>query len=145
MAIEECALRAEEGKKLAEETYGAGESNDLEGVLGGGRAEAAYSVELTVESTQPAQIIPPPGQQIDLMQLFGMPQAPQQSAPEQHQQQFYQQQQNQQPRFPSNPDTNFFRSSSSPAIQTQPQQPPPQQQPTQQNMLLDMFNSARRG
>jgi hypothetical protein len=90
MAIEECALRAEEGKKLAEEAYGAGDSNDLEGVLGGGRAEAAYSVELTVESTQPAQIIPPPGQQIDLMQLFGKPQVPQPSAaPEQHQQQFY--------------------------------------------------------
>jgi hypothetical protein len=114
-------------------------------VLGAGRAEASYSVELTVEATQPAQIIPPPGQQIDLMQLFGKPQAPQLLAPEQHQQQFYQQQQNQQPKFASNPDTDFFRTSHSPAVQTQAQQPPPQRAPTQQNMLLDMFNSARRG
>ena len=149
MAIEECALRAEEGKKLAEEAYGAGEPNELNGVLGAGRAEASYSVELTVEATQPTQIIPPPGQQIDLMQLFGKPQAPQPSAPEHHhQQQFYQHQQNQQPKFASNPDTDFFRTSHSPAVQTQPQPPPqqpPQQPPTQQNMLLDMFNSARRG
>ena len=149
MAIEECALRAEEGKKLAEEAYGAGEPNELNGVLGAGRAEASYSVELTVEATQPTQIIPPPGQQIDLMQLFGKPQAPQPSAPEHHhQQQFCQHQQNQQPKFASNPDTDFFRTSHSPAVQTQPQPPPqqpPQQPPTQQNMLLDMFNSARRG
>ena len=149
MAIEECALRAEEGKKLAEEAYGAGEPNELNGVLGAGRAEASYSVELTVEATQPTQIIPPPGQQIDLMQLFGKSQAPQPSAPEHHhQQQFYQHQQNQQPKFASNPDTDFFRTSHSPAVQTQPQPPPqqpPQQPPTQQNMLLDMFNSARRG
>ena len=146
MAIEECALRAEEGKKLAEDAYSAGEPNDLNGVLGGGRAEeASYSVELTVESVQPAQIIPPAGQQIDLMQLFGKPSAPQPSVPEQHQQQLYQQQQNQQPKFASNPDTDFFRASPSPAVQTQAQHPPPQQPPTQQNMLLDMFNSARRG
>jgi len=147
MAIEECALRAEEGKKLAEEAYGVGEHTDLNGVLGGGQAEASYAVELTVESTQPAQSIPPAGQQIDLMQLFGKPQALQPAVPEQHQQQFYQQQQNQQPKFTSNPDTDFFRTSHSPAVQAQAQaqHPQPQQAPTQQNMLLDMFNSARRG
>ena len=143
MAIEECALRAEEGKKLAEEAYGGGVHNDLNGVLGAGQAEASY-VEMTVESTQPAQPIPPAGQQIDLMQLFGKPQAPQPAVPEPHQQQFYQQQQNHQPKFTSNPDTDFFRTSHSPAVHAQAQQPPPQQPPTQQNMLLNMFNSARR-
>jgi hypothetical protein len=91
------------------------------------------------------------------MQLFGKPQAQQQQqqhmpqpAPQMNQEHFYQHQQQQQqqsfqqPKFASNPDTDFFRTTHSPAAQAQAQQPPPQA-PSQQNMLLDMLNSARRG
>ena len=162
MAIEECALRAEEGRKMAEDP----DESELTARYGPDGVEQAnfpYQTQPPIEPTQIMQPMPPAGQQIDLMQLFGKPQAQQQQqqqrmpqpAPQmeldhyyqQHQQQQHQQQHYQpvqQPKFASNPDTDFFRSSHSPAVQAQAQQPPPQG-PTQQNMLLDMFNSARRG
>lgn len=162
MAIEECALRAEEGRKLAEESY-EGQPTAPYGTNGSEQEEMPYEAQMMMEPTPPAQPMPPPGQQIDLMQLFGKPELqPQQQQqhmpqpmPQVNQEQFYQQQQHQQqyqpqqqpaqqPKFASNPDTDFFRSSHSPAAPAQAQQPPTQP-PTQQHMLLDMFNSARRG
>lgn len=157
MAIEECALRAEEGKKLAEESYEEVPNtyNGFEGNVYQVEAEAqgGYQTQSSVEAPQPTHPMPPGGQQIELMQLFGkaptpaqqqMPQQAPQVAPEPPQQ-YYQQQQNQQPKFASNPDTDFFRSSASPALQAAAQPPLPPQAPAQQNLLLDMFNSARRG
>jgi hypothetical protein len=158
MAIEECALRAEEGRKLAEDSY-EGELTARYGPDGVEQVDLQYQTQPPVEPTQLMQPMSPAGQQIDLMQLFGKPQIQQQQAqtaqhmpqpaPQTEPDQYYQQQQQQyqpaqQPKFVSNPDTDFFRSSHSPAVQAQAQQPPPQA-PTQQNMLLDMFNSARRG
>jgi hypothetical protein len=151
MAIEECALRAEEGRKLAEEAYD-GETTAAYGANGVEQVEVPYQTQPPIETTRPPQPMPPAGQQIDLMQLFGKPQQQQhmpQPVPQANPEHFYQQQQQsqppQQPKFTSNPDTDFFRSSHSPAVQTQAQQPPSPQAPTQQNMLLDMFASARRG
>ena len=153
MAIEECALRAEEGRKMAEDYES---ESTVQYDHGGSQQEyPSHQTQLPAEPAQLAQSIPPAGQQIDLMQLFGKPQAQQQQqqhipqpAPQMTQEQFYQQQQQhqpaQQPKFTSNPDTDFFRSSHSPAVQAQAQQPPPQA-PSQQNMLLEMLNSARRG
>lgn len=143
MAIEECAMRCEQGKKLAEDSYEEepGFNEQPYGYDGVG-----YQTQQMPEPSQPPpQAMPPAGQQIDLMHLFGKPSQPQmgmppQLAPDPVQQ--FQQQQQQQPKFASNPDTDFFRSSPAPAVQVH--QPPPQP-PTQQNMLLDMFNSARRG
>jgi len=162
MAIEECALRAEEGRKIAEESYES-EATAHYGHDGVQQTDLPYQTQHPAEPVQLAQAMPPSGQQIDLMHLFGKPQAqPQQQqqqqqqqqpqhmpqlAPQMNQEHFYQQQQQQpiqQPKFASNPDTDFFRSSPSPAVQAQAQQPPPQA-PSQQNMLLDMLNSARRG
>ena len=156
MAIEECALKAEEGRKIAEESYES-EATTLYGHDGGQQTDLSYQAQLPAEPVQLSQAMPPAGQQIDLMHLFGKPQAQQQqqhmpqSVPQMNQEHFYQQQQQQQqqqpiqqPKFASNPDTDFFRSSPSPAVQAQAQQPPPQA-PSQQNMLLDMLNSARRG
>lgn len=163
MAIEECALRAEEGRKTIEESY-EGEMTAHYGPEGVHQVDLPYQTQPPVEPTQLVQPTPSAGQQIDLMQLFGKPQAQQpqqqhqqqqhvpqavpQMNPDQFHQQQYQQQQPvqpvQQPKFASNPDTDFFRSTHSPAVQAQAHQPPPQA-PTQQNMLLDMFNSARRG
>jgi hypothetical protein len=153
MAIEECALRAEEGRKIAEESY---ESEATAHYGHDGVQQTDLHYQAHTEPAQLAQSIAPAGQQIDLMHLFGKPQVqhqqPQQQpqhvpqpAPQMNQAHFYQQQQpSQQPKFASNPDTDFFRSSPSPAVQAQAQQPPPQA-PSQQNMLLDMLNSARRG
>lgn len=79
------------------------------------------------------------GQQLDLLQLFGKAQPsatqPQPQAPPAQQPQQYQQQV-QQPRFASNADTDFFRTSHSPA---QMQHPQAQAPPSQQNALLDLF------
>ena len=157
MAIEECALRAEEGRKLAGESYEV-EGNSSYGTNGIEQTHTTYHAQAPMEAPQPTQPMPPTGQQIDLMQLFGKPQTqPQQQQqmpqivpqvyqePAQQFNQMQQQPQSQQPKFASNPDTDFFRSSHSPAAPAQAQQPPPQAAPTQQNMLLDMFNSARRG
>lgn len=157
MAIEECALRAEEGKKLAEEAYEEVPTTyngfDGNGYQAEAEAQGAYHTQPPMEAPQIMQPMPPGGQQIDLTQLFGkaptpaqqqMPQQAPNMAPEPTQQ-YYQQQQNQQPKFASNPDTDFFRSSASPAVQAETQQPPPPQAPAQQNLLLDMFNSVRRG
>jgi hypothetical protein len=160
MAIEECALRAEEGRKIAEESYES-EAAAHYGHDGAQQADLHYQAQIPAEPAQFAQPMPPAGQQIDLMQLFGKPQVqPQQQqqpqhmpqpAPQMNQEHFYQQQHQQQqqqafqqPKFASNPDTDFFRGSHSPAAPAQAQQPPPQA-PSQQNMLLDMLNSARRG
>ncbi|KAM0705045.1 hypothetical protein Q7P35_007832 [Cladosporium inversicolor] len=158
MAIEECALRAEEGRKIAEESYES-EATTLYGHDGVQQTDLSYQAQLPAKPVQLSQAMPPAGQQIDLMHLFGKPQAQQQQqqqqqqhvsqpAPQMNQDHFYQQEQQQQPiqqpKFASNPDTDFFRSSPSPAIQAQAQQPPTQA-PSQQNMLLDMLNSARRG
>jgi hypothetical protein len=157
MAIEECALRAEEGRKIAEESYES-ESAAHYGHDGVQQTDLHYQAQIPAEPAHLAQSIPPVGQQIDLMQLFGKPQAQQQQqqhmpqpAPQMNQEHFYQHQQQQQqqqsfqqPKFASNPDTDFFRTTHSPAAQAQAQQPPPQA-PSQQNMLLDMLNSARRG
>jgi hypothetical protein len=162
MAIEECALRAEEGRKLAEETY-EGDSTVPYGANGVEQVEVPYQIQPPIETRHPAQPMPPAGQQIDLMQLFGKSQSQRQQqqqqdipqpAPQVNPEQFYHQprqqlqpqqpqQPPQQPKFASNPDTDFFRSTHSPAFQTRAQPLP--QAPTQQNMLLDMFNSARRG
>lgn len=155
MKIQECALRAEEGRKLAESYEEDG--NAAYGHDGIEQTHHAYQAQPPMEALPQSQPIPPAGQQIDLMQLFGKPQSqPQQQhmpqiakqvyqEPTQQFNQMQQQPQFQQPKFASNPDTDFFRSSHSPAAQAQAQQPPPQPAPTQQNMLLDMFNSARRG
>lgn len=143
MAIEECALRCEQGRKLAEEAYEEPDLNEQSYGYDG----VGYQTQQMAEPPLPPQAMPSAGQQIDLMHLFGKPAQQQMVPPPQTMmpepvQQFQQQQQQQQPKFASNPDTDFFRSSPAPAVQAQ--QPPPQP-PTQQNMLLDMFNSARRG
>ena len=159
MAIEECAMRSEEGRKIAGESYES-EAAAHYGHDDVQQTDLHYQTQQPIEPVQLAQSMPPAGQQIDLMQLFGKPQAPAQQqqqhmpqpALQMNQEHFYQQPQQQQqqqqaiqqPKFASNPDTDFFRSSHSPAAQAQAQQPPPQA-PSQQNMLLDMLNSARRG
>ncbi|KAL1590479.1 hypothetical protein WHR41_00683 [Cladosporium halotolerans] len=133
MAIEECAMRAEEGRKHAEEAYGEAQQVPQQYGLDGFEHQAQPPMEAP---QQPQQ-----SQTIDLMHLFGRPaqqQGPAQTVPEPAPQY------PQQPKFMSNPDTDFFRSSNSPVAPPQFQQPPPQPA-SQQNVLLDMLHSARRG
>jgi len=83
------------------------------------------------------------GQRLDLLQLFGS--RPAQFNGQQQVQQSITSAQEIPPtfaqptRFTSTADTDFFRSSASPAITSQQRAPPP----TQQNALLDLFKSAR--
>lgn len=139
MAIEECAMRAEEGRKFAEQAFEEAGIDEQPYGLDGVQYQTQQPME-PHQTPQQSQAMPPAGQQIDLMQLFGKPSQPQmppQQAFPEPPHQF------QQARFASNPDTDFFRGSHSPAVQAPASQQPPQA-PTQQNMLLDMFNSARR-
>ena len=130
-AIQECAAKAEQGRDLDAESDGVGvpEAYNLDGAM-----DAPSEVAAPVRHSEA-------GQQIDVMSLFGKPLAP--TAPTQTLQSetIPQRQPSQPAQFTATADTNFFRSSASPAA-TQQYQSQPQ---TQQNLLRDMFNSAKRG
>jgi hypothetical protein len=84
----------------------------------------------------------PVGQSIDLATLFGK--APQQSATEFAPPSNFMSaptNDNPAPQFSSNPDTDFFRTSASPAAAAHHQTAPP----SQQNALLDLFRNAKKG
>lgn len=127
-AIQECAVRAESARAEGRNGHAAVPSYNLDGT-----ADIEPEVEFT--STQ----LPQGGQQIDLLSLFGKP-------ADSYKEQLAAQQPLQQSllrpaRFSSTADTDFFRTSNSPATSLQQQrQPPPQQ-----DALLDLFKSASRG
>ncbi|KAK3715461.1 hypothetical protein LTR37_007189 [Vermiconidia calcicola] len=133
-AIQECAVRAESGRATEDEE----EQSDEDDYSG----PAPYNLDGVDERATPVQT-QPSGQHIDLSALFSKPSAPQEpSISDQNrtisQPQYYS---TQQPRFNSTADTDFFRSSHSPvaASQQRPQPPP------QQNALLDLLKSAKKG
>lgn len=136
--VQECAVRAEMGRASWQQN---GHVEVVQDNLDG-EEESGKEEEYT-----PAQPPQSAGQQIDLLSLFNKPAGPsgQQPPPEQRRmmpQSMPQQQPAQPQRFTSTADTDFFRSSRSPANVSQQQtQPPPQQQ----NALLDLFKSAKKG
>lgn len=139
-AIQECAVRAEQGRQ--QDGYGEPAALGLDG--------AADEVDEEEEAVAPVPVpVPAPapapaqsngaGQQIDLLSLFSKPQpshelsgAEQMPIPRQS---------SQPSRFTATADTDFFRSYSSPFVTEQQQS----QLPTQQNVLLDLFKSDRKG
>lgn len=131
-AIQECAVRAElarSAQQADEDSYANVPDYNLDG------ANDAYP-----EAHEP-QVQPDPiGGQIDLLSLFNKPAAVTNNYP-QADPTPPQPQVVQPSRFVSNADTDFFRTSRSPAAVVQQQsQPPPQQ-----NALLDLFKSAKNG
>ena len=129
-AIQECAVRAKPS------SYG-----DAEKGTNGYSDRPSYNLdgadEDNMEEAQQPRQPQSTGQPIDLLSLFNKPPVPSVS------EQDYSTSQPRQPfaqpsRFGSTADTNFFRTSHSSAQ--------PQQNPTpQQNALLDLFKSAKRG
>lgn len=150
--IQECAYRAEENASSAvtEEEGGVDEQEVVEayGTQNAGQVhqfglDGSLETESSAPAVQPVQP-EPAGQPMDLLRLFGKAPGQQQMSQQQPvpMPQFQQfQQLLQPPAFGSIPDTNFFRNSQSPAVQTQ-NQPPPQ---TQQNTLLNLFKSTTPG
>lgn len=129
-AIQECAVRAEQERERN------GDSQPPAYNLDG-------AADLPEEDEAPTPVQPSmSGQQIDLLTLFNKPQPARESMlADRHEQMPPPQQLSQPSRFPATADTDFFRSSSSPANAEQ-QHPQP---PTQQNVLLDLFKSAKKG
>ena len=131
-AIQECAMRVEQGREMGGENgHGQEQAFGMDGAMD------------APEEAAPAPMQPPDGgKQIDLMTLFGksggsgsVPQA-------QHQAPMQPPQQPTQPaRFSATADNDFFRASNSPATVVEQQAQPP----TQQNVLLDLFKSAKNG
>lgn len=127
-AIQECAMRAAHENFAGEEReeYGA-EGWGLDGVE---EEEDGYDVPVPAPVQQP----PATGQSVDLLSLFNKPSVP-----------VGQGQMPDQPRtashFPSTADTDFFRSSNSPANHTQTQSRPP----PAQDALLKLFKTAPTG
>lgn len=136
-AIQECAVRAEmaganAGTVEEEQEYHQVEPYNLEG---GHNATPHDSIHPPLQQT--------PAQQVDLLSLFNKPSAPaNQHVPNQpnviHPNPGYSQPQP--ARFASNPDTEFFRSSNSPATMQQQGY-----RPSQSGALLDLFKSAKNG
>lgn len=123
-AIQECAVRAEQGS--GQNGHSQPEVYNLDGA-----AEMPEEHEIPAP-TQPAMT----GQQIDLLSLFGksattapIAATQDESIPPQH------------GRFLATADTDFFRTTNSPGVPHQHQTQPP----SQQNVLLELFKSAKRG
>lgn len=134
-AIQECAVRAEYSRSATESEEQNGDSNAHTYGLDDG--SASLNELHTEHQEQPA-----PLQSIDVMSLFGnageKPPANHNPAMDPYQSQQYEPQS---ARFISTADTDFFRTSHSPAAAAQTQaQPPPQQ-----NALLNLFKSAQNG
>ena len=134
-AIQECAVRAEMARgSVAEE-----ENDDYE-------QPEPYNLDGGEEATPENHVSPPPqrtsSQQIDLLSLFNKP-SNIANPTVQSQQPLLQKSGYAEPqpaRFMPTSDTDFFRSSTSPAV------PPLQvQRPSQPNVLLDLFKSAKNG
>ena len=140
-SIEECAIRAEHARAATngddedEEEDMDPPSHQLDGIAG-------PNVDVDASPAPPKQTT---GQPIDLVSLFNKPSTPaQQPMPKQNQaanQQAHPNYMAQPIQFASTSDTDFFRSSHSPAIA--PQQTT--RAPPQQNALLDLFKSAKKG
>ncbi|KAF2484503.1 hypothetical protein BDY17DRAFT_295781 [Neohortaea acidophila] len=134
-AIQECAVRAEYA-----------EAGEEEGEDGGSPATAvpSYNLDGAVASStlhdMPSDQTQPAGQQIDLLSLFAKP-AAHQTMPTQNGAAGHHSAAPSGPPFSSTADTDFFRSSHSPAAAAQQQT----QRPAQQNALLDLFKSAKNG
>ena len=131
-AIQECAVRAGQARSIASDdghsSYEPPAPYNLDGA----------TEDITDDNQTPIQP-QSAGKQIDLLSLFGKPQAPQTQHMPAMSQQMPPQLPAQPARFISAADTDFFRSSHSPAAaQQQQSQPPPQQ-----NALLDMFKTAK--
>lgn len=131
-AIQECATTAEQARELSGEN--------------GYRPPAAYNLDGGVdepeEEVQHAPVQPAmTGQQIDLLSLFGKPAAPEAMPPRQTEPAPPPQQYPQPGQFSSTADTDFFRSASAQGVSNQQQSHPP----SQQNALLDLFKSAKKG
>ena len=137
-AIQECAVRVEHAKATAngsgQDGYEPPPPYNLDGAM-----------EDTIEENPTPVATQVEGQQIDLLSLFAKPStAACQEPPQQSQmtldQPVLERQEPQPARFTSTADTDFFRSSHSPAVpQQQQSQPPPQQ-----NTLLDLFKSTKK-
>lgn len=126
-AIQECAVRAEQGGE--QDAYGEPAAYNLDGA-----ADGPEEVPAPAQSGMS-------GQQIDLLSLFSKSQAAQESTPTQRDGRPQPPGQPSQPsRFSATADTDFFRASGSPANAGQQ----PSQPPVQQNVLLDLFKSARK-
>lgn len=126
-AIQECAVRAE---------YASMGGN---GGPNGHQQVGEYNLDGAVEDVTPVQPPQHAGESIDLLSLFNKPSvSPMQPAPLSAPQQ---QQPGQGARFASSADTDFFRTSASPVATAQPQH----QASQQQNALLGLFKSAKKG
>lgn len=123
-AIQECAVRAEQAKE--QNGYDQPAAYGLDGAAHANEEELPTPVQPNMG-----------GQQIDLLSLFGKPQPAHEPASVQQNEQIPQQPGS----FAATADTDFFRSSNSPAVVEQQQVQPP----TQKNVLLDLFKSAKRG
>ena len=128
-AIQECAVRAEmasaNATELQNEVYQQPEPYNLDG----------STDTIPYEAAHPA-VQPQSNQQVDLLSLFNKPSVSSNpSGPSQAN--LYTEPQP--ARFTPTADTDFFRSSNSPASVQQQSQRPPQSK----NVLLDLFNSAK--
>ena len=132
-AIQECAVRAEIARGSTDEDdhddYGRPEPYNLDG------AADIPSDEHFSPAPQPAA-----SQQIDLLSLFNKPPVPPYPANQSQPAASVNSPYNEPPpaRFTPTADTDFFRSSNSPAMVQQQQV----QRPSQPNVLLDLFKSA---
>jgi hypothetical protein len=132
-SIQECAVRAEMARDNTVEgdynNYSQPEPHNLDGV------EEATSSENTFLPKQQV-----PNQRADLLSLFTRPSANQATQNQPSIPPTSKYTQPQPARFTPTADTEFFRSSHSPAAIQQPSQPP-----SQSNALLDLFKSPKSG